>query len=142
MDPDNPVIGLCAEGMQAEATGPDGRARELFQEAWDRATDDFEHCIAAHYLARQQDTSRRRLEWNLCCLELADRVGDERVASFYPSLHLNLGRDLEALGDTDSARGHYEAAHRYAGALGDDGYGQMVRAGVEQALARTAPSGR
>nr|BFF02017.1 hypothetical protein GCM10020241_36920 [Streptoalloteichus tenebrarius] len=42
MDPDNPVVRLCVQGMQAEAEGRDADARDLFQRAWETAGDDYE----------------------------------------------------------------------------------------------------
>src|SRR5215470_5632474 len=99
MDPGNPVIALCAQGMRAEGEGRDAEARALFLQAWEAATDDYEACVAAHYLARQQDTPQESLHWNRECLQRADRVGDERVRGFYPSLHLSLARAHEKLGD-------------------------------------------
>jgi hypothetical protein len=136
MDADNPVVALCARGMDAEVAGPPGRAKEIFEQAWSSASDDYEHCVAAHYVARHQDSPQQRLEWNERCLALADAVGDDRVSGFYPSLHLNLGRDFEHLGDIDRAREHYAAALAFADRLGDDGYGHMIRAGVQAALVR------
>lgn len=128
----------CAAGMQAEVTGPPGRARDLFEQAWASARDDYERCVAAHFLARQQPTPRARLEWNERCLQLAERVGDGRVDGFYPSLHLNLGRDLEELGEPSQARTHYAAALRQAEPLEDTGYLRMIRAGAQAGLTRTA----
>lgn len=55
IDPDNAVVKLCAQGMQAEGAGRRGDARALFEQAWEIAGDDYERCIAAHYLARHQD---------------------------------------------------------------------------------------
>ncbi|MFI0785470.1 hypothetical protein ACH4Q6_07735 [Streptomyces lydicus] len=86
VDPELPVVRLCVEGMQAEAEGRAEAALELFQRAWDTATDDYEACIAAHYLARHQKSPEDTLRWNQECLDRADRVGDERVRGFYPSL--------------------------------------------------------
>lgn len=59
-DPENVVVRLCAQGMQAEAEGRDAQARDLFLQAWEAAEDDYDACIAAHYLARHQPTRRRR----------------------------------------------------------------------------------
>jgi hypothetical protein len=50
MNPDNPVVRLCAEGMNAEGEGRPDEAKRLFQQAWDESTDDFQACVAAHYL--------------------------------------------------------------------------------------------
>ncbi|MFI5590688.1 hypothetical protein ACIA5G_36970 [Amycolatopsis sp. NPDC051758] len=110
MDLDDPVVRLCAEGMQAEAAGRSDEAHALFRQAWDAATDDYGACVAAHYLARHQKTPEDVLRWNQECLERADRVGDERVRGFYPSLHLNLARAHDELGDGTRAREHYRHA--------------------------------
>jgi hypothetical protein len=70
-------------------------ARLLYQQAWDVSTDDYEACIAAHYLARCQDDPAESLRWNQPALSCADLVNDERVRDFYPSLYLSLGRAYE-----------------------------------------------
>ena len=54
LNPENPVVLCCMRGMEAEQRGEPERARELFEQAWNERTSDFEGCIAAHYLARQQ----------------------------------------------------------------------------------------
>ncbi|WP_329235189.1 hypothetical protein OG417_29240 [Actinoallomurus sp. NBC_01490] len=110
MDPQNPVVRLCAEGMRAETEGRDADARELFEQAWRTAADDYEACVAAHYLARHQPTPRETLRWNQECLDRANRVGDERVTGFYPSLHLNLAKAHRDLGDPQEARRHFTLA--------------------------------
>ncbi|RKN10562.1 hypothetical protein [Streptomyces radicis] len=110
MDTDNPVVRLCSEGMRAEAEGRDDDARDLFRRAWETAADDYEACVAAHYLARHQPTPRLTLRWNLECLERADRVGDDRVRGFYASLHLAMAAAHGDLGERDAAREHFERA--------------------------------
>jgi hypothetical protein len=136
LDPDNPVVALCAEGMMAEGGAGPEAARVLFERAWELRRDDVDAAIAAHYLARQQPTPELRLAWNERSLRHAEAAGEERVAGFFPSLHLNLGRSHEDLGDRERARTHYELALAHAEALGDDGYGDMVRRGVEAGLRR------
>ncbi len=106
MDPELSVVRLCAEGMQAEAEGRAEAARELFQQAWDVAADDYEACIAAHYLARHQTSAEETLRWNQECLDRADRVADERVREFYPSLYLNMAHAYRRLGRPTLAH-HY-----------------------------------
>jgi tetratricopeptide (TPR) repeat protein len=110
MDPDSSVVQLCAQGMQAETEGRNSDAHALFRQAWYAATDDYEACIAAHYLARHQNTPEDTLRWNKECLDRADRVGDDRVRGFYPSLHLNMARAHSELGNPDSAREHFRHA--------------------------------
>lgn len=137
MDTSNPIVELCARGMAAEATDGADAARGLFQEAWERRSDDFDACVAAHYLARHQPSAEERLEWNACALRHAELSRDSRVVGFYPSLHLTLGSSYEDLGDLANARDHYACAQRHLEALDDDGYGAMMRRGVTAALSRT-----
>ena len=136
MDPDDAVVKLCAQGMEAERGGLVSEAKSLFERAWEVATDDYERCIAAHYLARHQDDPRKRLHWNAECLRHADRVGDERVAGFYPSLYLNIGNAHEQLGERRQAEEFYRAAEAHFSALPDGPYGDMVRDGVLRGLER------
>lgn len=111
MDLDGPAaVRLCGEGMQAESEGRNGDAHALFRQAWYAATDDYEACVAAHYLARHQNTPEDALRWNKESLARADQVGDDRVRGLYPSLHLNLARAHQELGDRASAREHYRRA--------------------------------
>jgi hypothetical protein len=140
MDAGNPVVALCAQGMQAEAGGRSGDARGLFDRAWLAARDDYERCVAAHYVARHQDTPADTLAWNLRCLELADAVGDERVAGFYPSLHLNIGQSHEDLGDPEAARLAYRRAAAVVEGLPQDDYGRLLRDAVARGLERVATS--
>src|SRR5690606_30628774 len=110
MNPDDPVVRLCAQGMQAEAEGRPDAARDLFHRAWETADDDYQACIAAHYLARHRPTPEEALHWNRECLRRADRVGDERVAGLYASPHLNMAKAHRDLGEADRAREHFEQA--------------------------------
>lgn len=137
MNPDNPVVRLCREGMQAEAEGRDTDARTLFEQAWASATDDYEACVAAHYVARHQPTPLDTLHWTQVCLERADAVGDERVAAFYPSLHANLGRAHRDLGDTAKAAEHFRLAADHLGALPADSYRDWLRSSIADGLRST-----
>ncbi|MGW2839241.1 hypothetical protein ACWCWD_15750 [Streptomyces sp. NPDC001493] len=137
MDPDNPVIALCAQGMQAEAEGRDADAARLFEQAWESAADDYEACVAAHYLARHQPTPERTLHWNRECLHRADLVGDERVAAFYPSLHLNMAKAHQDLGEPDEARDNFRLAAARIGAVPPGPYADWVRVAVAEGLRTT-----
>lgn len=139
MDPDDPVVALCAEGMRAEAEGRPDDARALFARAWDAATDDYGACVAAHYVARHQDTPQDRLHWNAECLARADRVGDERVRGFYPSLHLNLARAHADLADAGTARDHYRRAAGLLDALPPGAYRDWVRYATVAGLREPGP---
>ncbi len=136
IDPDNPVVQLCADGMRAEAEGRADEAKALYEQAWEAAGDDYERCIAAHYLARHQNGPEQALHWNAECLRYADRVGDERVTGFYPSLYLNMAHSHEQLGDRQRAEECYHAAEAHFSALPDGPYADMVRDGVARGLER------
>ncbi|MGE0552609.1 MAG: hypothetical protein AB7R55_04180 [Gemmatimonadales bacterium] len=127
--------------MNAESAGNAGLAARLFLEAWERAGDDYEACIAAHYLARHQTEPAELLRWNQVALERADRVADERVAGFYPSLQLNLGHALERNGDRAGAREAYLKAAALLDRLPQGRYGAIVRDGVRRALERVRAGG-
>ena len=110
MDINNHVIQLCIAGTQAEFKGQLEQARSLYQQAWEATQDDYEACIAAHYVARFQEDPANRLHWNQVALDRALEVADGRVQEFYPSLYLNMGQSYELLGDQDEARQYYDLA--------------------------------
>lgn len=110
MDPNNPVIKLCIDGTRAEFEGRVADAQAIYQQAWDTAQDDYEACIAAHYVARHQATPAETLRWNQLALARADAVDDERVQGFYGSLYLNLGHFYELVGDQTAAQRYYALA--------------------------------
>lgn len=110
VDTDNPVVRLCTEGTRAEFEGRIDDARTIFRRAWETAKDDYDACIAAHYVARHQVNPKDALHWNQEALARVDAVGDDRVQSFYPSLYVNLGRSHEMLGNQAEARRYYKLA--------------------------------
>jgi V8-like Glu-specific endopeptidase len=110
MDLNNLVIRLCVEGSQAEFAKRPDDARTLYQQAWDTAQDDYEKCIAAHYVARMQSTPEDTFRWNQIALTHAKAVTDDRVQSFYPSLYLNMGQSYEVLGNSTEANRYYDLA--------------------------------
>lgn len=110
MDLKSQVVKLCIEGTQAEFKGQIDEACSLYRRAWEAAQDDFEACVAAHYVARHQDDPEERLHWNQVSLDRAKSVADGRVLEFYPSLFLNMGQSYELLGNQDEARRYYDLA--------------------------------
>lgn len=110
MNINNLVIRLCVDGTRAEFAHRLEDARVLYQQAWDARTDDYEACIAAHYVARFQDSAEESLRWNQLALKHADAVNDDRVKDFYPSLYLNLGRSYELVGNQSEAQHYYNLA--------------------------------
>jgi tetratricopeptide (TPR) repeat protein len=107
---ENSVIKLCVEGTQAEFQGLIDKARSLYQRAWEEAQDDYDACIAAHYVARHQTDHRERLHWNQIALDRANAINDHSVQEFYPSLFLNMGQSHELLGNVDEAKHYYDLA--------------------------------
>lgn len=110
MDLNNPVIQLCMAGTRAEFEHCIEDACILYQQAWEARTDDYDACIAAHYVARFQDSAEESLQWNQISLEHADAVNDKRVKDFYPSLYLSLGHSYELVGNQSEAQRYYELA--------------------------------
>lgn len=110
MDLSNPVIQLCMAGTRAEFEHRIEDARILYQQAWQARTDDYEACIAAHYVARFQTSAEEALRWNQSALDHANAVNDERVKDFYPSLYLSLGRSYELMGNPSEAQKYYNLA--------------------------------
>jgi tetratricopeptide (TPR) repeat protein len=110
MNLNNPVIKLCIAGTQAEFMHLKDVACEFYRQAWESATDDFEACVAAHYMARCQDSPEENLRWNQEALERASAVDDDQIKEFYPSLYLNMGRSYELLDDQEKAAKYYALA--------------------------------
>lgn len=137
MDPENLVIRLCIAGMEAEQAGCFDEARILFEQAWRQSSDDVERSIAAHHVARHQDTLDKTLWWNQLALARADAAGDPRVRALYPSLHLGLGKAFEDLEQTATAHHHYERARAYLDDIADPSYRELVAQGIAQSVART-----
>ncbi|GAA3826497.1 hypothetical protein GCM10022226_54020 [Sphaerisporangium flaviroseum] len=138
LDIDNAVVRLCAEGLQAESEGRPEVARRLFDQAWAERADDFDACVAAHYVARQQDSPEETLLWNAVSLHHANATGDERVLELYPSLYLNMGASHELLGDQAEAARYFRLAANHAGDLPQGPYADMLRRGIADGLDRVS----
>ncbi|MFZ0491724.1 MAG: hypothetical protein WAM81_00840 [Acidimicrobiia bacterium] len=141
MDPANVVNALCIQGMEAEGRGELDLAGSRYREAWDLHRTHIEAAVAAHYLARVQQTTEATLEWNRRALDEAFACDPELVAGLLPSLHLNLGKSHEDVGDRELARKQYLLAEAAGHVLGDDPYGRMLRGGIVAALERTVVIG-
>jgi tetratricopeptide (TPR) repeat protein len=107
--------------------------------AWAARRDDFEACVAAHFVARHQDSPEEALRWNRAALEHADRDASGGVAGFYPSLYLNLGYSHEMLGDIDQAARCYETAAGLLDRLTAGPYRDMVENAVARGRQRITP---
>ena len=140
MDPNNAVVRLCAQGMEEEGRGNSTEATKLFAQAWTQSTNDFERCIAAHYVARHQPTTELSLRWNQEALDCAKRVAGESVAGFLPSLYLNLGKSHEDLDNDDEARRLYECATENLASVPAGAYRDIVQDGITRGLQRVGNS--
>ena len=136
MNPENPVVKLCVQGMEYESKGDFEGASRLFLSAWGQSTDDFERCIAAHYVARHQTSPEETLIWNQRSLDYARAVGGEKVSGFFPALYLNMGKAYEDLGKRDDACRSYALTVEVLRSLPDNEYGRMIRDAVARALER------
>jgi tetratricopeptide (TPR) repeat protein len=135
-DPNNPVIKLCAEGMNSEARGETNNAKQLFQQACNISSNDFEKFTAAHYLARHQKNTADKLKWDETALRIALKIKDESIRTHYPSLYLNIAKCYEDLTDIDNAKKNYQSALSFANFLPEDGYGKMIRSGINNGIER------
>jgi hypothetical protein len=123
-------------------------ARGRFLDLWAQIGEDgdpLHRCTLAHYMADTQDDPSDELAWDLRALSAAEELTDGRIAehheslavrAFYPSLHLNLAADYVKLGRTEAARTHLRRARGAVGALGEDSYGDGVRAAIGRLEAR------
>ena len=142
MDPNNPVVRLCSQGIELEMKGHRAEARSLFLQAWELRQDDVDACIAAHYVARHQESPAETLRWNELALTHALSASADSIRSFYPSLYLNLGKSYEDIGDIARARELYEQGEQSIKEVPEGGYGDIVRQGLHNALERVRQGGR
>ncbi|MFG2759411.1 hypothetical protein [Streptomyces wuyuanensis] len=119
-------------------------ARNRFSALWAQLGQDgdpLHRCTLAHYLADTQDDPGDELAWDLRALAAAEALTDGRperheaavaARGLYPSLHLNLAADYMKLHRPEAARVHLDRARAASAALGDDGYGNGVRAAIDR----------
>lgn len=136
-DPENPVVKMCVTGMELEAQGKIREAHDLFQQAWNAATNDFERFTAAHYLARNQQDPKDSLFWNRESLRLALLLDHEGVKPQLPSLYLNVAKSHETLGQRDEAKANYQSAAEHSVHLPEGGFSNLIKSGINAGLKRT-----
>lgn len=138
-------------GMALSHGGERAAAHGVFSAVWEdiggEAGEPFHRCALAHAMDDVQDDPPDELMWDLRAIEAADLITDRRateagmtttVAGLYPSLHLNLGECYRKLGQLDLAREHLRRGLASTTALTDDGYGRLVRSGLDRLSDRLA----
>ncbi len=103
-NPGNRIVQLCIQGMSAEDNANTEKAGEIFLQAWNEATNDFEKFLAAHFVARHQQNTPDKLKWLEAALASALKVNDDGVNSALPALYSNIAKSYEELGDADNAK--------------------------------------
>lgn len=136
IDPGNAVVRLCIRGMDLEQQRRIDEARAAFEEAWRVSTNDYEACIAAHFLARHQPEPADRMAWNGEALRRAEASGDGRTRGFMASLLLNFGFDHECLGNHAEAIEMYRSARACLSSAGQGPYADMLASGIDRGIAR------
>ncbi|MHB1163521.1 MAG: rRNA adenine methyltransferase [Minisyncoccota bacterium] len=138
MDKDNEIIEFVHVGMLREHEGDALGAQESFMQAWSEASNDWEKCIAAHFVARNQANPEDGLKWNLEALDRANKAHDDRIRSYYPSLYLNIGLSYETLSDYLEAKKYYDLAFERIPDLPSDedsaGYSEGVKKNINESI--------
>ena len=137
------VVAAIGRAQQGDAGG-----RDALLALWGATTgeDHARRCVLAHYLADLEPEPADEVAWDEVALaefgHLADGdlavIGIPSVEAMAPSLHLNLADGYLRLGRVDDARHSLERGRAAAGALADDGYGAMIRRGLDGVADRLA----
>ena len=134
------------EAIGLAQTGDRTTGRQALLACWEQ-TDPAQHafrCVLAHYLADVEDSVDDEVAWDTTALaeyahlrgaDLA-AVGIPDATGLAPSLHLNLGDGFLRQGRTAEAAEQLHAGLGAVAALGDDGYGRMIRDGLDRLASR------
>jgi len=109
-NPSNPVVKICLQGISMEEKGNPEEAGSLFLKAWNESTNDLEHFISAHYVARHQKNASDQLKWLETALQFAQKTNNGAVQAAFPSLYSNIARCHEDLNQPEKAKENYELA--------------------------------
>jgi hypothetical protein len=136
------------EAIGQAQTGDRTSGRQALLASWEQ-TEAAQHayrCVLAHYLADVEDSVDDEVAWDTTALaEYAFLGGDDLAgvgipdaAGLAPSLHLNLGDGYLRQNRTAEAAEQLRAGRGAVAALGDDGYGRMIRDGLDRLASRIA----
>ena len=126
----------------------DAGRRDLLR-CWESLGDNgyaAQRCVLAHYLADLEPDLDDAVRWDERALAAyadvqphdLEPIGIPEATGLAPSLHLNLGDGYRRQGRMPEARGEVAAGLAAAGSLADDGYGAMVRSGLQRLADRLA----
>ena len=133
------VLALTREGFQHEQDGDIPGAIAIYEQALAVAEGDHAQCVAAHFMARHRADAAEELSWNLRALELAHKVGDDRVAEYFASFNGCVGHSYERLGEPERARPYLEEGlRRLADVIPGDGYREDVERDIREMLHRVS----
>ena len=135
------AIGVALSGEKV-------RARRELIGCWE-GTNEHDHaqrCVIAHYLADLEPDLDGEVAWDERALDAYLDVTDDDLTplgiphalGLAPSLHLNLGDGYLRQGRIDDAAGQLTAGLAAEDALGDDGYGALIRKGLSGLAERIA----
>ena len=138
------IVAAVGEALTGDRT----HARQRLLASWADTgeADHAERCVLAHYLADLEDDLDAEVAWDERALaahrhvrdaDLAP-VGIPAAAGLAPSLHLNLGDGYLRQGRLPDARAQLDAATAVVDVLADDGYGAMIRGGLDGLRRRLA----
>jgi hypothetical protein len=140
----DPIMADIMAAIAVLQGGDRAGGKAKLEAIWSRIEHDpqpFHECTLAHYLADAQDNIADELAWDLRALAAGQRCSDadvqangggHEIAAFMPSMHASLADDYLRLGDLTLSREHIAEARRFIDHLPDDGYGQLLRHGIER----------
>lgn len=145
----DPILDRIGEALAAFNAGRRAEGRMAFSDIWSEIEGEdgspFHQCILAHYMADAQDDPKQELLWDRRALTAAERILRESASeeqpsltglSLFPSLHLNLADVLHRTGAMEEARSQLAKAQATSHSMDDDGYGQLIRGGIERLAQR------
>ena len=119
--PFNPIVKRCLQGMDAEEKGRPEDASNVFFQAWNEATNNFEKFLAAYFIAGHQTNGSDKLHWFQTALEFALKVNEDSVKGVFPTLYTNMAKCYEDLHDSDNAKKYDELARSSIAEPSDSG---------------------
>ena len=133
----NEIIIAITAVLEGDSTTGAPRLRALW--AASGPDEHAQRCVMAHYLADLETDLEDEVQWDERALEEFAQVGEAdlapvgiaSMAGLAPSLHLNLGDGYLRQGHHNRAKEQLDLGRAAAEALGDDGYGAMIRKGLD-----------